>query len=370
MKFNFLLIFAILFIKAQEKEDSSNKDSKNNSILKYVLGLLINGIKNIHRISKSFTINNLFFKDPKEQIEPFKFTKKEKKILFTLAQLANQAYKIGDFREFNLQENFFKSIKNSKKSKYEQNARFESFEVFEEKTAFITDSLKGIIYTYDNTTAIAFKGTSLSILGIDTSNTSQTDKKFNNVVFNCKPNLNEIKKALYIEAAQRIYTQVKQRNPENKIILTGHSMGAAIASIIGYRNNEYVVAFASPGEKRLIKKLGYPQKTKKTSEPRSVLQNLFHRIGSNTIHLGDCTDSIYRGACNGSIDVCKLAGYNIETRCHSGRKFCYNKQNGFSILTHSMSSILKNLTKNKEKFFEINQKSCDDEECKNIGLKT
>ncbi|CAD5126481.1 unnamed protein product [Dimorphilus gyrociliatus] len=164
-----------------------------------------------------------------------------------------------------------------------------------------------------------------------------------------------MKEVLYIDAAQRIYDQVKHKHPKNKIVLTGHSMGAAIVSILGHKNQEYVLAFAAPCDLQIVT----PLELKKI-EKQTMIQNLFHRLGSNIIHLGDCSDAIYRGVCNGSIDVCKIAGYNIKTCCHMGRKFCLNKNTEFSLFV----KLVNTMKMSKWDIYEIHQANCTQNECR------
>lgn len=361
MYIEFLVIFLTVFSNSVEV-GIQELNHENDSGIKRFLGILVCGLKNIAKIGRIFRFNSLFFRDPDEKLDKFKFTPKERRFLSKLAQLAQQTYSIGDFNDIKVENTGINSLSDRKILDHLSNEN--NISVSDEKTAFITNSLKGIVFTSETTTAIAFKGTSLTFLGIDSSNTSKKDKFFDNVVFNCDPNLQNMKDILYLEAAQRIYQQMKHRYPQNKIVLTGHSMGAAIASIIGQKNNEYVVAFASPGDKRITKTLNLITNKKETKEPRSMIQNLFYRLDTNIVHIGDCSDAIYRGACNGSIDVCKIAGYNIKTRCHTGRKFCINKNTNFSLLRHPATTIVESFKKTDVDFYEIDQTDCDIKECK------
>lgn len=364
---------SVVFIQGDDHSDSG---------IKRLLNFIVRGLKNLARIGRILKMNQLFFRSAPEPLTQFRFTPKERKLIYKLAQIVRQTYLIGDFDDIEVVSDFselkndtYNSSTDSSSSSERETARSEEFQVFAEplqsknkqnlddKTAFITDSLKGIIYTSENTTVIAFKGTSLTLLGLDSSNTAKRDKEFDNLVFDCHPDPSKLKNILYIDAAQRVYDQIKHHFPKNKIILTGHSMGAAIASIIGHRNNEYVVSFASPGDRRIIRAFDLSSSKVESKEPRSVLKNLFHKIGTNTLHFGHCNDSIYRGTCNGPIDVCKLAGYDIKTRCHTGRKFCIGETSNFTLLKHTATSIVEALRKPHWDTFEVDQTDCDKNEC-------
>ncbi|KRH92580.1 putative lipase essential for disintegration of autophagic bodies inside the vacuole [Pseudoloma neurophilia] len=370
MRFCLFALFCTVFCNIDE---ILTETEDNDTGIKRFLEFLIGGLKNIARIGRIFKMNKLFFRDPQESLQQFKFSPKERKFIRRMANLAHQTYSIGDFEDVdiesrNIQNKYnssFFTIKDQTFHNFQEKDKIQTkIDAVDEKIAFITDSLKGIIYTSGDTTVIAFKGTSLTFLGIDSSNTSQKDRIFDNIIFDCKPSYDRMKEVLYIDAAQRIYDQVKQKYPKNKIVLTGHSMGAAIASIIGHKNQEYVLAFASPGDQRIITALELKEIKKETKSPRTMIQNLFFRIGTNIIHIGDCSDAIYRGACNGSIDVCKIAGYNIKTRCHTGRKFCLNKNTEFSLLAHPALKLIKTTKMLKWDVYEINQTNCSQNECR------
>lgn len=356
----FVIVLTILSKSVDFGIEESNDE--NESGIKRFLSFLIGGLKNIARIGRMLKFNRLFFRDPGEELVRIRFTPKEQKFISKLAQLAYQTYFIGDFNDIKIELVEEDALSDEKNVGHQSEDGILS--VLDEKTAFITDSLKGIVFTSETTTAIAFKGTSLTFLGIESSNTSEKDKYFDNIVFDCEPNMQNLKDILYIDAAQRIYEQVKHRFPQNKIVLTGHSMGAAIASIIGHKNNEYVVAFASPGDRRIIKTLNLSENKKETKEPRTMIQNLFHKLDTNIIHIGECGDAIFRGACNGSIDVCRISGYNIKTRCHTGRKFCINKNTTFSLLKHPSYTLVKSFEGIAWDLYEINQDGCEINECK------
>lgn len=364
MKPLFLIGFSVILCNTIQSRTVATKDDSSTG-LKRLLQFLIGGLKNLARMGRFLKMNRLFYRDPREKLDQFRFTRKERILIFKVAKIVYQTYSIGDFNDIDIKPEYkkagfeFFTVDEARISEIKNGI----FKASDDKTAFITDSLKGIVFTSNDTTVIAFKGTSLTFLGIDSSNTSQKDKFFDNVMFNCHPDISKMKEVLYIDAAQRIYEQIKHRYPKNKIILAGHSMGAAIASIIGRKNNEYVLAFASPGEKQIINALGLEETKKETNTPRTLLQNLFHRLNTNTIHIGDCSDAIFRGACNGAIDVCKIAGYNIKTRFHTGRSFCYNKNTDFSLLNHPAYAIIEYLKKERWDSYEIDQTNSKNNEC-------
>lgn len=366
----YFFIFVIYCINHTKDENMKQEEPKSN--FQKFLNFIVKGFRNFARIGRIFKFEKVFAGTAPEKLDEFYFSEKERTFLYKLAQLSYQTYKIGDFDSQQIENEYHFSINqylDENKIWNKKNINSESFTIFSTKTAFITNSLKGIIYTSGDTTAIAFKGTSLSILGFDSSNTSRNDKSFNNIIFNCKPDITQMYKMLYIEDAKRIYLEVRERFPNNKIILTGHSMGATIASIVGHIVNEYVVAFASPGDRKIITSLNLPENKIKEHKKQSVISNLFHRLETNTIHIGDCGDSIYRGVCDGNINICKLIGYNIKTRCHSGKMLCFNKNQNLNVFKHPIFSIIYNLSNKSIDFSEIDQSQCENTECQQINKK-
>lgn len=91
--------------------------------------------------------------------------------------------------------------------------------------------------------------------------------------------------------------------PNANIWLTGHSLGGALASLIGVTFGAPVVAFEAPAEKLAAARLHLP------SPPSTQHVTHFYHTG----------DPIPMGACTGVASSCAIGGFAMETRCHLGQ---------------------------------------------------
>lgn len=59
--------------------------------------------------------------------------------------------------------------------------------------------------------------------------------------------------------------------------------------------------------------------------------------------------SLYRGACSGSLSSCGLAGFALESRCHTGQTILFDVVNelhwAVDIRTHSIAQVIEHLLK-------------------------
>lgn len=122
-------------------------------------------------------------------------------------------------------------------------------------------------------------------------------------------------------------------NFENSLVIfSGHSLGGALATMMGITYNKYVVTFESPGEKHYIDLAGL----KYTDEN---IKNIYH--------YGHNADIIFTGKCKGGLSLCKLGGYTIETKCHIGNVCEYDVINKLnireSIFTHKIKYVIDNV---------------------------
>lgn len=112
-----------------------------------------------------------------------------------------------------------------------------------------------------------------------------------------------------------IYKGVLEEYPDAAIWVTGHSLGGALASLLGRTFGLPTVAFESPGELLASKRLHLPFPPGLPSYMEGIW------------HFGHNADPIFMGTCNGASSSCSLAGYAMETACHTGRVCIYDVVN-------------------------------------------
>lgn len=203
------------------------------------------------------------------------------------------------------------------------------------------DGLRGHIFSDDGnkTIIIGLKGTSPAVF--DGPDTTTNDKVNDNLLFSCccarisywwktvcgcysgtafTCDSICLKDALldenrYYRAALNLYTNVTSMYPDANIWLVGHSLGGAISSLLGQTYGLPVVAFESPGEALAAQRIGLPKPP--GNDPKGA-------EGMSVFHFGHTADPIFMGSCNGPTAGCSIAGYAMETRCHSGFECVYD----------------------------------------------
>lgn len=139
----------------------------------------------------------------------------------------------------------------------------------------------------------------------------------------------------YYKAVLDIYRDVRKYYPNNEIWVTGHSLGGALSSLLGRTYGLPVVTFESPGDMLATKRLHLPV-------PPGLPIEMEH-----IWHFGNNADPIFMGVCNGASSSCSIAGYAMESVCHSGMKCIYDtvKDLGWhvNILNHRLKTVIDNL---------------------------
>lgn len=114
--------------------------------------------------------------------------------------------------------------------------------------------------------------------------------------------------------------------PDSNIWVIGHSLGGALASLLGATFGAPVVAFESPGEKMASKRLHLPQLVRSiaVSMPEHRADITAKPSTQHITHVYNTADSIAMGACTGVLSLCYEGGYAMETRCHLGQSIVYD----------------------------------------------
>ncbi|ESK89864.1 lipase [Moniliophthora roreri MCA 2997] len=121
--------------------------------------------------------------------------------------------------------------------------------------------------------------------------------------------------------------------PTADVWLVGHSLGGALASLLGSTFGLPAVAFESPGERLAAERLHLP------------LPSSLHN--SSTLlpvtHVYHTADPIPQGTCTGFGSPCAQAGYALETRCHLGKSIVFDTVKlGWSVdvRTHPIKAVI------------------------------
>lgn len=125
-----------------------------------------------------------------------------------------------------------------------------------------------------------------------------------------------------------------------------------MAALAARSTENYAITFEAPGEKLFASRLGL----KSDNEAQGT-------IGSKVWHYGILSDPIFTGTCNGPLSSCYLAGYAMESQCHTGNICIMDIQPKQDILHHRMSYIVDSVL-SKEDFLPIcYREDLDCEDC-------
>lgn len=227
------------------------------------------------------------------------------------------------------------------------------------------DGLRGHIFVSDDnkTVVIGVKGTSgAGLPGSGSEETQAKDKTNDNLLFLCccarisymwttvcdcyektyTCNQDCLERELlredrYYRAVLDLYRNVTEIYPakDHDIWVTGHSLGGALASLLGRTYGLPVVAYEAPGEMLATQRLHLPQ-------PPGLPKHQ-----ENIWHIGNTADPIFMGVCNGASSLCNLAGYAMETACHTGRQCVYDvvtdKGWHVNLLNHRIHTVIDDI---------------------------
>ena len=137
----------------------------------------------------------------------------------------------------------------------------------------------------------------------------------------------------YYQTAEIVMKKASQIVDLDKVlILSGHSLGGTLATMMGIKYDKQVVTFEAPGEAHYLKLAGI----------------VSERVNFDKIyHFGHTADIIFTGRCNGVFSWCYLGGYIMETKCHLGHVCSFDsvKRLGISesIYTHKIKYVIENI---------------------------
>jgi len=117
-----------------------------------------------------------------------------------------------------------------------------------------------------------------------------------------------VDKSLFYPIGTNLYNNISYMYPDSNIWVIGHSLGGALAALVGVTFGVPVVAFEAPGEKMAAERLHLPS-------PPST---------QHVTHVYHTADPVPMGTCNGIFSSCALAGYAMESRCHMGKSIVYD----------------------------------------------
>ncbi|PWY86819.1 autophagy related lipase Atg15 [Aspergillus heteromorphus CBS 117.55] len=207
-----------------------------------------------------------------------------------------------------------------------------------------TDGLRGHVYAdqTNSTIVISLKGTSPALF--DGEGTTTNDKVNDNLFFSCccgqggsylwrqvcdcqttlyTANLTCITEAMqdenrYYRASLDLYSNITELYPDANVWLAGHSLGGAMASLLGLTFGLPVVTFEAVPEALPAARLGLPSPP--GYDPRFPQARQY----TGAYHFGHTADPVYMGTCNGVSSVCTWGGYAMESACHTGQMCVYD----------------------------------------------
>ncbi|KAF2761372.1 alpha/beta-hydrolase [Pseudovirgaria hyperparasitica] len=235
-----------------------------------------------------------------------------------------------------------------------------------------TDGLRGHIFadTDNRTVVIGLKGTSPAMF--DGAETTTNDKINDNLFFSCccgqggqfmwkrvcdcqmdtyQCNSTCLTKSLraknrYYYAAQDLYHNVTALYPNADVWLSGHSLGGAVSSMLGLTFGLPVVSFEAVPEAMPAARLGLPV------PPGDTVGSMSARASTGGFHFGHTADPIYMGLCNSASSICTIAGYAMQSVCHTGSKCVYDTVKDFGwrvgIGSHKIVSVISDVIEKYE----------------------
>ncbi|GAN05005.1 conserved hypothetical protein [Mucor ambiguus] len=164
------------------------------------------------------------------------------------------------------------------------------------------------------------------------------------------------KSELYYDNALNIIEDVLEKYKNSTVWITGHSLGGAVASLVGLTYGIPTVTFEIPGDRLASSRLHLPSGKAVKNMP--------------LWHFGHTADPIFVGVCTGPSSSCWYGGFAMESRCHTGKVCVWDtvKDNGWrvDIRSHRVRDVIENILKKPEEFPLPN--CVPEENCEDCGL--
>ena len=137
----------------------------------------------------------------------------------------------------------------------------------------------------------------------------------------------------YFLQAQAIVDQIRQIYPTAHLWFTGHSLGGAVSNLMALANEgSSSISFEAPGDMLYAQRIGLlPERGDPNEKPRPIW------------NFGVSTDPIYMGRCNGITSSCYMAGYAMESVCHTGYECTWTKEGREDVGTHRIDWVIDNV---------------------------
>jgi len=152
----------------------------------------------------------------------------------------------------------------------------------------------------------------------------------------------------YYTRAMDVILNITSSYPTSQLWTVGHSLGGAVASLMGMTFNVPAVAFESPPDRLPAYRLGL------------ALPPTDYPI---TYHFGNTADPVFMGACNGYSSSCSVAGYAFESECFTGKRCIYDtigdKDWHLNILNHRINTVIDQVLET----YETVPNCTSDDEC-------